>query len=567
MTSRQWFRRNGLLKSSILTLFVVVAACAVGFIGAPTASNNARSASAVADEYRLSPEDMKKASDMYFNTCAGCHGTTRKGATGPNLEPERLKTYPQDYLVTTLTNGKPGGMPDWGRQGILSADDIQLMAKFLRNDPPAPPEMGLEQMEASRKVFIDPDKRPKKPEHKRNIKNFMGIVLRDMGKVAIVDGDTKELVNIVETGFAVHILRTSASGRYFYSIGRDGKTTLIDLWMAKPDKVAEIKVANEARSVEVSKYKGKEGNFMDKYVIVGGYSPAHFVIMDGETLKPLKIFSTSSYSVDKNEFAREARVASIVASHFEPSWIVNVKETGLVWIVDYAGLKDGRVGIHSLDAEKFLHDGGWDVSKRYFLVAANAMNKVVAVDAKEKKVVATIDVGIKPHPGRGANIANHPQYGNLWLTGHLGDNTVACISTPTPGKKEPWKAVKFINIPGEGGGNLFIKTHPKSNHIWVDRALNPKDSLQRSVFVVDKKTLEPIKQLIVPAEYPGRAVHLEYNEKGDEVWVAVWGRKDQVSAILIYDDKTMALKKVLKDDWVRTPTGHFNVYNTQQDVY
>ena len=515
----------------------------------------------------MTKEEMAKASDIYFNTCAGCHGTTRKGATGPNLLPERIATIPDSQLFNTIMYGKPGGMPDWGRQGVLTKDEINLMIKFLHNEPPAPPEMGMEQMYETWKVYVEPKDRPQKPEHNRNWKNFMGVILRDVGKVAIIDGDTKELVSIVNTGFAVHILRSSATGRYFYSIGRDGKVTMIDLWMKKPDKVAEIKVAYDARSVESSKYKGPEGDFLDKYVVVGGYWPPHLVILDGQTLEPLKIISTSSYTYDDNEFMRETRVASIVASHFEPSWIVNLKEAGIIWIVNYKNLDKGRVDITALDAEKFLHDGGWDLTKRYFLVAANAMNRVVAIDAKEKKVTAIIATGNRPHPGRGATF-HHPKYGNLWLTGHLGENTIACITTPTDGNgTKPWQVVKKIHLPGAGGGNLFIKTHPKSSHIWADRPLNPDPKLQRSIFVIDKNSLEVIKTIEIPKQFPGRAVHLEYNKAGDEVWVSVWGKKDQVTAILVYDDKTLTLKNTITGDWVRTPTGHFNVYNTVHDIY
>jgi len=47
--------------------------------------------------------------------------------------------------------------------------------------------------------------------------------------------------------------------------------------MPKPDRVAEIKVGLEARSVETSKYKGYE----DKYAIAGAYWPPQYTIMDG----------------------------------------------------------------------------------------------------------------------------------------------------------------------------------------------------------------------------------------------------------------------------------------------
>jgi nitrite reductase (NO-forming)/hydroxylamine reductase len=64
-----------------------------------------------------------------------------------------------------------------------------------------------------------------------------------------------------------------------------------------------------------------------------------------------------------------------------------------------------------------------------------------------------------------------------------------------------------------------------------------------------------------------RVVQGEYNKAGDEVWFSVWNAKNQPSAIVVVDDKTLTLKKVIKDKRLITPTGKFNVYNTQHDVY
>lgn len=515
----------------------------------------------------LTKEEMKKASEIYFDRCAGCHGTLRKGATGPNLLPDKTRKMGVETLKTFITYGTPGGMPDWGRQGILSPQEIELVAKFLLHEPPPPPEMSLSEMKKYWKVYVPPEKRPKKPEHNRNWQNFMAVILRDVGKVAIIDGDTKELVNIVDTGFAVHIVRYSASGRYLYTIGRDGKATIVDLWMKKPDTVTEVKTCYDARSIDSSKYKGPKGDFLDKYAIVGCYWPPHMVILDGNTLEPLKIISTSSYTYDTNEFVREARVASIVASHHDPEWVVNIKEAGQIWLVDYSNIRAPKIAM--IEAERFLHDGGWDASKRYFLVAANFRDTISIVDTKEKKLVANVKVGRIPHPGRGANI-DHPKYGPIWCTGHLGDNTIQCIGTdPVKHPQYAWKVVAKFEMPGEGGGNLFIKTHPKSPHLWADRALNNDPKLQRSLFVFDKNTFKLKAQIEIPEKYAGRAVHLEYNRNGDEVWVAVWGKKDEPhkQAILVYDDKTLKLKKEITGDWVATPTGHFNVYNTMKDIY
>lgn len=510
----------------------------------------------------MGKEEFEQAKRVYFDRCAGCHGVLRKGATGPKLLPADMQKTGTAELVKTITEGTVKGMPDWGRQGILSPEEVDLMARYVQQEPPIPPEMSLKQMKDTWKVFVEPDKRPKKPEHNRDWENFFSVTLRDAGQVAIIDGTTKEILNTVKTGFAVHISRLSASGRYVYTIGRDGKATMIDLWMKVPDKVAEVQTCSDARSIDTSKYKGKLGNFYDKYAIIGCYWPPHFVILQGDTLEPLKVVSTRSYSYDTNEYHPEPRVATIVASHHKPQWIVAVKETGLVWLVDYSDIKNLK--ITQIETEAFLHDGGWDASKRYFTVAANQRNKLVVVDAEKEKLEAIIKVGKIPHPGRGANWVD-PQYGPVGATVHLGEGKLVVYGTdPVKHKKHAWQVVREIDL--LGGGSLFLKTHPKSPWIWNDHTLNADPQIQRSICVTEKKNPDKVaKCWEVAAE--GRAVHPEYNKAGDEVWVSVWNRKDKQSEIVVYDDKTLKEKTRIRDPRIVTPTGKFNVYNTTKDIY
>ena len=54
---------------------------------------------------------------------------------------------------------------------------------------------------------------------------------------------------------------------------------------------------------------------------------------------------------------------------------------------------------------------------------------------------------------------------------------------------------------------------------------------------------------------------------GTEVWFSVWSGKEQESAIVVVDDKTRTLKKVIKGERIVTPTGKFNVHNTVNDIY
>ena len=506
----------------------------------------------------LAPEELEKAKKIFFNRCAGCHGTLRKGATGPEITDKKLKekNYDTNIITAFITNGTGGGMPSFS--GDFSAEEINIMARFLQNPPPVPPEFPLEQMTESWRLIVPPAQRPKKPEHSKNWQNFFGIVLRDAGKVAILDGDSKEVVSIVDTGFAVHILRSSASGRYFYSIGRDGKATMIDLWMAKPDKVAEVKTCNEARSIDSSKYKGKKGDFVDKLAIIGCYWPPHFVILDGQTLEPKKVVSTRSYTYDTGEYHPEPRVAAIISAHHDPEWIINVKESGYIWAIDYTDIKNLK--ITQIETERFMHDGGWDATKRYIQMAANMRNKMVIVDSVTKKQIAQVETGNKPHPGRGANWED-PEFGPVSATPHLGEATVvAWGSDPKGHPQHAWKVVRKVET--LGGGSLFVKTHPKAKHVWVDHTLNPDEKIKRSICAFEKAN--PEKPQCWQVADRGRVVHFEYNKAGNEVWVAVW---DKEGELVIYDDKTLKEKQRIKADWLVTPTGHFNVYNTMTDTY
>jgi len=502
---------------------------------------------------------------IYFDRCAGCHGVLRKGATGKALLPGPMQKLGTDSLKVLIGYGTAGGMPGFETSKEMSVAEVDLMARYIQHPAPTPPEWGLKEMKASWKLLVPVDKRPTKKMNNLNLDNIFSVTLRDSGELAIIDGDSKKIVTILKTGFAVHITRFSKSGRYLYTTGRDGLINLIDLWMETPQTVATIRTGSDARSIDTSKYKG----FEDKIAIAGSYWPPAYVLMDGFTLEPKKVVSTRGYTYDEQEYHPEPRVASIVSSHIKPEFVVNVKETGKILLVDYSDLKNLKTT--EIEAERFLHDGGWDSSKRYFLVAANMRDTVSVVDTKAGKLAANVKVGTKPHPGRGANW-NDVKYGPVWATGHLGDESIAVIGTAPNSKqhgKHAWKVVRSLK--NHGNGSLFIKTHPKSQNLWVDAALSPDADLRQSVSVYDLKNLDKPSQVINLAKLAGisegRVTHPEYNKAGDEVWFSVWGPKTGESAIVVMDDKTRQLKSVIKDKRLVTPTGKFNLYNTVQDVY
>ena len=494
------------------------------------------------------------AKDIYFDRCAGCHGTLRAGATGPNIQPERSSQIGTSSLKAILNNGLPGGMPPWGRMGILSEEEIHLMANYVQMPPPEPPQLPLEEIVETWDLVIPVADRPTEPETDRNWEDYFGVILRDAGQVAIIDGASKELVTIVETGFAVHILRASSTGRYFYAVGRDGRVTMIDLWTETPSMVAKVQGCFDARSVDGSKFEGWE----DKLVIEGCYWPPQYVIFDGQTLEPKKVHSVLTPAYDTQEELKEVRVAAIVASHYDPIWAIGLKESGYVGIVDYS--QPDYPMTSKIAAERFLHDGGFDHTGRYFLTAANMRNQMAVVDLKEQILVTKFETGIKPHPGRGANWED-PEFGWVNATTHLGEGKLSVYGADPEGSPEhAWKLVREVKL--STAGSLFVKTHPNSKWVWMDFPLSADENLTRQICVYSKETGE-VDRCWNPTDH-GRTVHFEYNQAGTEVWISGW---DKAGELVIYDDASLEEIFRIKEDWLVTPTGKFNVFNTAHDIY
>ncbi len=536
------------MKKSILTGYAM--ALAIG----TTLSFGASNLAIAQDAPTMSKEAFESTKTLYFQRCAGCHGVLRKGATGKNLEPENTRKLGQDRLEKIIAIGTEGGMNNF--DDIFSKEQIADLATYIQIEPPVPAELSLAEMKKGVKTYVEEKDYPTKPMHDRNWKNFFLVIERDAGKVAVVDGDTKEIITHIQTGYAVHVLKgtehhnvehTENTGRFWFTMGRDGKLTKIDLWQT-PDKmrVAEVQVAYDARDVAVS----GDG----KYIIGGGYWPPHFVIVDAKTMEPLKVVSTRGVNVD-GVYVNESRVAAIYTTPNKSSFLVSTKELGQMWQVFYNDLDNLK--IIKMDTHKFLHDGFFDPTGRYFQIAANASNRMEIVDADNGVAVASIETGKKPHPGPGANWID-PKCGPVAGTTHIGEGKVTVWGNDPAGHPDQaWKVCYSVETDGAG---LFIRTHPNSPYVIADQIKHPEPEVQQSIQVISKETREIVKTIVVTEEDGKVALHTEFNADGSEFWVSVWNRKDSLKPngeIVIYDTKT--LKEIKRIKGFYAPTGKFNV--------
>jgi nitrite reductase (NO-forming)/hydroxylamine reductase len=57
-------------------------------------------------------------------------------------------------------------------------------------------------------------------------------------------------------------------------------------------------------------------------------------------------------------------------------------------MVDYSDLENLKVKM--IKTPRFLHDGGFESTGRYFMDAANASDKIAVIDTKEGKLAAVV---------------------------------------------------------------------------------------------------------------------------------------------------------------------------------
>lgn len=510
------------------------------------------------DGKSMAAVEFRTAAKLYFERCASCHGVNRNGSVGRPLTPDITAAKGTDYLKAMITFGSPAGMSNWGTSGEISDIEIEILAEYLQQPVPVAPDFGMADILESWDVFVAPEARPGTPQHDRDIDNLFAVALQGPGGVAIIDGDTKELVTVIETDGDVEVLRVSSTGRYLVTITRTAAVDMIDLYMDPPARVATVKTGFEARAVDIARH----ADGADSVVAAGTYWPPQLVLLDGATLEPLRRVSTRELPGSMSH--PEPRIAAITASHVRPEFLVQVKETGQVMFVDYGDVDE--LVVEAVPVLRMLDAGGWDASRRYLMMAADLSTDVAVLDAAQRKRVDVVEVARTSNPGRGASL-NDPEFGPVRASSAIGSATVTLIAAdPAGNAARAWQPVRVFE--SLGGGSLYARSHPDSGNLWVDAPLNPDPSISQKVAVFEIDQFDAGFEALPIAWWarlgfgPKRVLQPEYNAAGDEVWFSVWNGPGEPGAIVVVDDRTRTLKAVIKDEQLTAPRQKFNVHNT-----
>lgn len=470
------------------------------------------------------PFDGQPVENVYRDSCGGCHGPHREGATGPALIPERL-TGSDDQYFDVIKNGKPGTvMPAWGPLG-MSDEEVWALVGYLRSAVAVEDvQWEMEQITASREVLVDESALPAAPTHDGNLDNLLLVTEREARSIAVFDGDTHRLLGHIAASYRAHgYAFDPTSDRWAYNVGRDGWLFKIDLYTLQA--VARVRVGLDSRGLAIS----DDG----RYVIVGNYIPATAVILDAQTLEPLQVIHTDGTDPDGNFVRSRVAITSDVApSLVGPYFLIGLKEAGQVWRIDYSQPDFPIARVENVG--HILHDGFLSPDNTRFYVASQKDNWMAVIDVASMTLVERIPTGKTPHPGSGATWeVNGTVYG---ATVHAGE-----------GKVTIWDLSNnqiVAEIP-TGGPGLFIRAHPENPYIWADSVFAEQPN---RIYIIDRQTFE----LVHVIEEGIQTLHPEFTADGRYVYVSDW----QGNVVRVYDGLTF--EKVAEVGGVITPTGIFN---------
>ncbi len=414
---------------------------------------------------------------VFKKECQGCHGPNHEGGVGADLRPAKIAKMNSYTLAEKILNGVPGtAMPAW--DNTFNKADADKMVDYLQHFKGHKIKiLTLKAVTAGWKPLNDRMKFLKKYPHPVDVKkvaNICFITERDASRVDFMDGTTGKILSRHPAGFAVHVTVTNKRlPRYAYSISRSGLVTMFDLNTPGQQKIAQVQVGTSSRGLAVS----PDG----KYLMAGNYVPGGAILMDAMTLKPLKVYPTSSV-IDMDGNIGSSRVAGVYDTPYGPYIAFALKDAGHVYIVDYS--KPGFPIVGDIpNIGKILHDGFENEGKeigRYLMQASQGSDVMGVVDFKTKSLVAKVYTGpgTKPHPGQGSSWYND-RYGQLYATNSM--NVGECIIWDSN-----WDVVARVRT---AGGGLFVGTSEHTPFLWSDNVIGGPSAWNK-MYLINKQTLE-----------------------------------------------------------------------------
>lgn len=255
-----------------------------------------------------------------------------------------------------------------------------------------------------------------------------------------------------------------------------------------------------------------------KYIMAGSFVPHNAVILDADTLEPLKTFELEGVDPDGKMVSSDSGM--IIGTPFADIFAIALGNAGQVWIVD---LKEDFPVTKIKNVGRHLHDAFLTHKGKKLMVASYDDSIVAAIDLEQRKLIKKLPAGCVPHVGGGAAV----KVGGRVLG--FGTNFGSCDKTVVSvWDLDKMEVVKQIPV---SGGTESPAAHENAPYVAVD--IITKDRRARSIQLIDKNTLEVVKTLDVG----GHAYFPEYSADGKYLYVSAGYSGDEV---VVYDANTLA---------------------------
>ncbi len=469
---------------------------------------------------------------LYQDNCASCHGSDHGGYLAPALNKETLKGRSPTALRTLIMTGSfETLMPPF--YGKLSDDQIRAMVKHLQSTPKLPnPAWTIDDMKASLHVYVkDESTLPERPQYAiGDMDDLIGVAARGKygrgsgSKAVFINSKTHQVVGEIPTGTAAHIIDFNpANPRWAYVKTDTAEIFKVDLYSMKA--VRSIKTGFNGPGMGVS----RDG----KYIMAGSFVPHNAVILDADTLEPLKTFELEGIDPDGNFVSSDSGM--IIGTPYADIFAIALENAGQVWVVD---LKDGFPVTKIKNVGRHLHDAFLTHKGRKLMVASYDDSIVAAIDLAERKLIKKLPAGCVPHVGGGAAVKVDGRVLGFGTNFGTCDKTVVSVWD-----LDTMKVVKQVPV---SGGTESPAAHANAPYVAVD--IITKDRRARTIQLIDKKTLEVVKTLDVG----GHAYFPEYSADGKFLYVSAGYSGDEV---VVYD--SFSLKKITSIP-MESPAGIFS---------
>jgi nitrite reductase (NO-forming)/hydroxylamine reductase len=460
--------------------------------------------------------DQDRAEQIFNENCASCHGHDLGGYLAPPLNKDRLSGRSSTSLRSMVMTGVFDTlMPPF--YGKLSDEDTRLVVNRILNTPKLDPQWTMDDIRNSLKVHVaDESTLPAKPAYAiENMDDLLGVAARgrygrgEGSKAVFINSATNTKVGEVPTKTAAHIIEFNpVNPRWAYVKTDTSEIYKVDLYSMKV--VREIKTGLNGPALGVS----RDG----RYLMAGSFVPHVAVLLNADTLEPLKYFKLEGTDPDGKFVTSDSGM--VTGTPYADVFAIALENAGQVWVVDlnkpdFPVTQITNVGHHLHDA--FLSHGG-----RKLMVASYDDSIVAAIDLEERKIIKKLPAGCVPHVGGGSVVKVNGR--TLGFGTNFGDCGKEVVSVWDLDKMEVVKQVPVI------GGTESPAAHYNAPYVAVD--IISKDRRARTIQLIDKNTLEVAKTLDVG----GHAYFPEYNASGKLLYVSAGYNGDEVVA---FDSNTL----------------------------